>query len=99
MMTQQSKDKNHFTMAKNKKMDYLGDNIKGMYLARLHGSDGMEDHCVIITKQWIFDSNFDNALPRSYHSLNLCCSSDGNQCECMGFPQIAHFPKVNTKIA
>ena len=98
MISSHSKDLNYFTMARYKEIEHLGDNIQGIYIARLRGSDGMEDHCVVLTKQWIFDSNFANALPRSFDLLHLCCSSDESQCLCTGFPQIAHFPKAITKM-
>ena len=88
------KDLNQFKREKNKPTNFLGDNITGLYLARLLGEDGMEDHCVVITQNWIFDSTFKNALPRSSASLDLCCSSDTVQCKCLGFPEIAYFPKV-----
>jgi hypothetical protein len=88
------KDLNQFRMEKNKPTNFLGDSIEGLYLARLLGGDGMEDHCVAITQNWIFDSNFKNALPRTSASLDLCCSSDTVECKCLGFPEIAYFPKV-----
>jgi hypothetical protein len=55
-------------------IDLLGD-IKNLHLVTLLGSDGKEDHCVALTREWIFDPNFDRALPRSTTSLNRCCSS------------------------
>ena len=90
----ESKALNHFTMERHKPPDYLGDTITGMVLAKLCGADGMEDHCVVITQRWIFDSNFANALLRCMASLDLCCSSDDCECTFMGYLQIAHFPKV-----
>ena len=74
---------------------FLGTELTGLYLARVLGSDGKEDHCVVITHQkWIFDSNFKVALPRNQESLDLCCSTDNSPSTFISFPQIAHFPKV-----
>jgi hypothetical protein len=36
--------------------------------------DGKTDHCICIVKNWIFDSNFEKALPLTTDSLNLCAS-------------------------
>jgi hypothetical protein len=43
-------------------------------------SDGQEDHTVTIYKKWIFDGNFQYALPLSKTSLDICCSSDEQKC-------------------
>src|SRR5687768_11548379 len=49
---------------------------KSMVVVTLRGSDGEEDHCVTVLGNWIFDSNFPNALPLTKDSLDLCCSSE-----------------------
>ena len=79
---------NQVRVARDQFPSFLGTALTGIYLARLIGSDGREDHCVVISQKWIFDSNFPNALPRTQESLDWCCSSDEQ------FPQIVHFPKV-----
>jgi hypothetical protein len=93
-LVKESKDLNPVTMERNKPPKYLGDTITGMVLAKLRGADGMEDHCVVITQNRIFDSNFATALPQCMALLDLCCSSDDLECKFMGYPEIAHFPKV-----
>jgi hypothetical protein len=47
-----------------------------LYVACLEGSDGKIDHAVTLHNGWIYDSNFESALPLSRKSLDLCCSSD-----------------------
>lgn len=47
-----------------------------LVLVALRGSDWKEDHCVTLLGKWIFDSNFEKALPLCQESLDLCCSSD-----------------------
>ena len=46
----------------------------------LCASDGKEDHTVTIYKKWIFDGNFNHALPLNQESLDICCSSDEKKC-------------------
>jgi hypothetical protein len=43
------------------------------------GMDCKEDHVLAIADGWIFDSNFDKALPLNEASLGLCCSEDGRE--------------------
>ena len=45
-------------------------------LVGLQSSDHKTDHAISISGKWIFDSNFEHALPLNRESLNLCCSSD-----------------------
>ena len=47
-----------------------------LVVASLRGSDGKEEHCVTIYDKWVFDSNFDFALPLTKEALDLCCSSE-----------------------
>ena len=47
-----------------------------LVVASLRGSDGKEEHCVTIFDKWVFDSNFEYALPLSRESLDICCSSE-----------------------
>jgi hypothetical protein len=85
---------NQVKVSRDQPLSFLGTDITGMYLTQVLGSDGKEDHCVVITQKWIFDSNFSVALPRTQKSLDLCCSTDDIQSTFVSFPQIAHFPKV-----
>ena len=39
----------------------------------LQGKDGNCEHAVTITGIWIFDSNFEQALPLTQNSLNFIC--------------------------
>jgi hypothetical protein len=45
-----------------------------MSLVALYSSDSKTDHAVSIAGDWIFDSNFEYALPLCKESLDLCCS-------------------------
>ena len=56
------------------KFDVIHDK-KGMYLVSLVGSDGNNDHCVVLYNDLIFDSNEDFALKRNINNLNYSCSS------------------------
>ena len=43
----------------------------------IRSSDGKSDHAIcIVNGEWIFDSNFQKALPMNMESLDLCSSSD-----------------------
>ena len=42
----------------------------------IRSSDGKTDHAICIAGGWIFDSNFERALPLTEESLNFCSSSD-----------------------
>jgi hypothetical protein len=79
-----------------KHFDLLGVDLSGIYLIQIKGSDGKEDHCVVVTKDWIFDSNFKNALPRTQQSLDMCCSSDKVKSTFVSYVQIEHFPNIST---
>jgi hypothetical protein len=46
-----------------------------MCVLGIRSSDGKTDHAICIADGWIFDSNFEKALPLSEESLNLCSSS------------------------
>jgi hypothetical protein len=70
--------------------------IEQLHLITIRGDDGKEDHCVAITSEWIFDSNFRYALPRSRLSFDLCCSSDDISAKFECVVQVARFPKINT---
>ena len=50
--------------------------VTDLVAASLRGSDGKVDHAVTFHGNWIFDSNFERALPLNQASLDLCCSSD-----------------------
>jgi hypothetical protein len=45
----------------------------------LEGSDGKDDHCVTVYGSWLFDSNFDYALPLTKEALDLCCLGEDTQ--------------------
>ena len=77
-----------------KSFDIIGDDLLGLYLVQVQGSDGKEDHCVAVTNQWIFDSNFKNVLPRCKASMNMCCSSENEKSLFVKCVNVEHFPKV-----
>jgi hypothetical protein len=56
--------------------------ILGIY--SIFAEDGKTDHSISIVGQWIFDSNFENALPLSRESLNICSSSDDRKTDYVG---------------
>ena len=68
----------HFRYVKLKASSYniLDPVDNQLVVASLRGSDGKEEHCVTIFDKWVFDSNFEYALPLCRESLDLCCSSE-----------------------
>jgi hypothetical protein len=80
----QKKERREFQFAKVKKgltkWNIFNDSQKYlMCLVGVQSSDHKTDHAVSIAGKWIFDSNFENALPLSKESLDLCCSSDSRK--------------------
>ena len=57
----------------------MENSISDLILVVLRGSDGKEDHCITVCERWLFDSNFEFALPLCQDSLDLCCSTDETQ--------------------
>ena len=47
-----------------------------MCVVGVKSDDGKTDHAICVAKGWIFDSNFEKALPLTRKSLDLCCSSN-----------------------
>ena len=47
-----------------------------MCLLAIQSSDGKMDHAICVVSDWIFDSNFEKALPLTKESLDLCRSSE-----------------------
>ena len=43
-------------------------------LCQICGSDGNKNHTISITKNWIFDANFQYAWPLNKQNLDKCCS-------------------------
>jgi hypothetical protein len=84
---------NKITFPKPSTVDILKD-IECLHLVVVKGNDGKEDHCIAITKQWIFDSNFEKALPRTRPSLDQCCSSSDTMSLFVGPVMVAVFPKL-----
>ena len=48
-------------------------------LLQLLDNNGGNSHCVTVVGNWIFDSNFPQALPLSVASLNKCCTDPSNK--------------------
>ena len=46
-----------------------------MCVIGIRSTDGKTDHAITIVGNWIFDSNFERALPLTRESLDLCSSS------------------------
>ena len=68
----------HFCKITDKKWDILKNGPNDLVVTTLRGSDGKDDHCVTIYGSWLFDSNFDYALPLTKETLDLCCSAEGS---------------------
>jgi hypothetical protein len=47
-------------------------------LCRIQDTLGATDHCVTVLRNWIFDSNYSHALPRTLKWLNFICARDTN---------------------
>ena len=77
-----------------KSFNILSSVLTGIYLVQIQGSDGKDDHCVTVSNEWIFDSNFKNALPRTQTSLDMCCSSDDVKCHFLSSVKVEHFPRI-----
>ena len=62
---------------KNKNFDILKESRNYLLcIVGLRSSDGKTDHAICVVNDWIFDSNYEKALPLNEKSLNICCSSD-----------------------
>jgi hypothetical protein len=59
-----------------------------MCLVGLYSCDSKTDHAVLIAGDWIFDSNFEYALPLCKDSLDLCCSSDQKKTTYVGVTHV-----------
>jgi hypothetical protein len=60
-----------------------------MCLVGTQSSDHKTDHAISIVGKWIFDSNFDRALPLTKESLDLCCSLDTKKCTFEGVTRVS----------
>ena len=69
-----------------------------LYTASLQWSDRQVDHAVIIYDGWIFDSNFEHALPFKKQSLDLCCSTDEVPESFVRFVQLNTYPHFQDAI-
>jgi hypothetical protein len=80
------------TRIKSTNFDLLERREESIILTCIRGADGKEDHCIAVYQEWIFDSNFPNALPLSTQSLDLCCSSDDKVTLFHSCTEVASFP-------
>jgi hypothetical protein len=67
-----------------------------MCLIGVQSSDHKTDHAISIVGKWIFDSNFETALPLSKESLDLCCSSDSKKCTFEGVTRVSVLKAMNS---
>jgi hypothetical protein len=68
-----------------------------MCLVGLYSSDSKTDHAVLIAGDWIFDSNFEYALPLCKDFLDLCCYLDQKETTYDGVTRVCMLkPVVNT---
>ena len=63
------------------KFDVLAEPYNGATLLQLQDNLGNVQHSVCVARRWIFDTNFERALPLTMESLNLCCSDPDNENE------------------
>jgi hypothetical protein len=87
------KERKYFQFTKLKKGLSKWDIIKDsqeymMCLVGLQSSDHKTDHAISICGKWIFDSNFQTALPLNRESLDLCCSSDCRRSVFVGITRV-----------
>ena len=75
----QINEKFQFYIFKTKEWNILENAQASLVLVTLGGSNGKQDHCVTLCGKWVFDSNFEYALPLCQESLDLCCSTDDIQ--------------------
>jgi hypothetical protein len=59
-----------------------------MCLLGLQSDDHKTDHAISIAGNWIFDSNFEYALPLTQDSLDMCCSSDSRKSKFVGVTRV-----------
>src|SRR5689334_8401890 len=52
-----------FQKIKNKQRDFLKNGNDDLVVVLVKGNNGKDDHCVTLYGKWLFDSNFDYALP------------------------------------
>jgi hypothetical protein len=65
-----------------------------MCLLGVQSDDHKTDHAISIACNWIFDSNFEHALPLTQESLDLCCSSDNRKSTFVGVTRVCMLKKV-----
>jgi hypothetical protein len=65
---------------------------KSLYptVVQLMAKDGGVEHAVTIVGEWIFDSNFQEALPLSTHALDFLCAPDGEENVQGWFQEVYH---------
>ena len=74
--TRQERKQMYLCKIKPQKFNVLTDSQNYLlWLIGLHSSDGKTDHAICIVGKWIFDSNFEKALPLNDESLQICSSS------------------------
>ena len=82
----------HFVVLIANQFNILANKENDLVIASLKGDDGKEDHCVTVFGKWVFDSNFEKALPLTQESLDYCCSSDESPCKFVGVVEARFFP-------
>ena len=75
--------------------DILKFEKESLVIAMLRGTDKEESHCVTVFENWIFDANFDYALPLSKDSLDARCSSINKK---VGFDKVVYALKCKNYI-
>lgn len=88
---QQQSEHLRFKILNKNQFDIFNNGDRDLVVALLKGSDGKEDPCVTIFGKWIFDSNFDKALPLCQEALDICCSLDEFQDTFESVVEARHF--------
>lgn len=69
-----------------------------MCVMGLQSYDHKTDHAISIAGKWIFDSNFEYALPLTQHSLDMCCSSDSRSSTYVGVTRVCMLKPMLTNV-
>eukprot|EP00978_Attheya_sp_CCMP212_P026975 scaffold89841_cov50-Attheya_sp.AAC.1 len=69
------------TLWKSGEFDILEQYTEVPVLCRIQDTLGATDHCISVLRNWIFDSNFPHAFPKTIKWLNFVCAIRTNDDE------------------
>ena len=77
-------------------MNLFSDFYNGARIVQLEDILGNQSHCITIVGRWIFDSNFERALPLCIESFHMCCTDpEDNTGHKVWFKKIVRIVLVN----